>query len=274
MRRVIIKGTPPQSWLDKAQRVKQLLDSAPDADARKTIIDSHDHIWRDDQIRNWLLSKFNNKCWYTEAQESVSAYHVDHYRPKGRVSDLLGTESEGYWWLAFQWENYRICGQLINTKKSDVFPLSEGIRALANDIVSLQLETPTLIDPLTQQTRLISFEKEEESCIAVPAAGIDAEEVIRAQNTIEILGLNRLARLNTKRSIFWDACRREIENYKGTAGSAYAYRLIFQTISAQNLRKMISYEAEFSSVVEACIRKSAPESLQSEVFSADPIANS
>ena len=88
------------------------------------IIESNEELWRDDRIRNWLLSQFNNKCWYSEAQESVSSVHVDHYRPKGRFKQELGGETEeGYWWLAFDLSNYRICGQLLNVNKGDLFPI-------------------------------------------------------------------------------------------------------------------------------------------------------
>lgn len=176
MRRVFIHGTPPADWVADADAVSgRLLAATSDAE-RAQIIKEKEALWRDDRIRDWMLQQFANKCWYTEAYESVSSIHVDHYRPKGRVRDLADVEYEGYWWLAFDWRNYRICGQLINVKKSDVFPLIEGARAGVADEVSLRLEAPLLIDPLTDQARLISYEKEEDVCVAVPAAGINHVE--------------------------------------------------------------------------------------------------
>ena len=80
--------------------------------------------WRDDRVRKWLLEKFGEKCWYSEAADSVSPIHVDHYRPKSSVEDDASKEkSEGYWWLAFDWTNYRISGHVINSKKGNYFPL-------------------------------------------------------------------------------------------------------------------------------------------------------
>ena len=98
-----------------------------------TIIEDNKDLWKDDRVRDWLLKKFNNKCWYTEAQDSVSTLHVDHFRPKGRKKDDRTKKVEdSYWWLAFEWTNYRICGELVNVKKRDVFsPLrrdSSGLR--------------------------------------------------------------------------------------------------------------------------------------------------
>ena len=89
-----------------------------------------DYSIRGHRIRNWLLEQFHNKCWYTEAQDAVSSFHVDHFRPKTRALDLEGNACEGYWWLAFEWTNYRISGQLINVKKKDLFPIVEGPRTL------------------------------------------------------------------------------------------------------------------------------------------------
>lgn len=265
MRRIIIEGTPPADWIADAEELTIQLRGALDDTARADIIAANEKLWRDDRIRDWLLHQFNNKCWYTEAYDSVSSIHVDHYRPKGRVKDLEGNESGGYWWLAFQWQNYRICGQLINVKKSDIFPIIEGARANSDDPVSLELEAPLLIDPLKDEARLITYEKDEGACIAVPAAGIDESEEYRAIQTIEVIGLNRRTRLNQKRAEFWDECLLTIADYKGAAGSQ-ALQLVQKLSAAKKLKRMISYSAEFSSVSEACIRKNAPGALVASLF--------
>lgn len=265
MRRVIIQGTPPADWIADADAVTARLRAATSKAERDEIIKEQEDLWRDDRIRNWLLRQFANKCWYTEAYDSVSSIHVDHYRPKGRVKDLDGNECEGYWWLAFNWENYRICGQLINVKKLDVFPIIEGARANCQDPVSLELEAPLLIDPLTDQARLITYEKDEDGCMAIPASGIDETEEYRAEKTIEVLGLNRRDRLNRKRADFWDKCLLAIEEYKGADGP-YVLRQVIKASAKNKLKEMVGYSAEFSSVSEACIRKHAPGSLTASIF--------
>lgn len=272
MRRVIICGTPPQDWIDDAKAVTDQLRAATTKAQREDIIDKKQGLWRDDRIRNWLLNQFNNKCWYTEAYESVSSIHVDHYRPKGRVKDLDGNESDGYWWLAFNWKNYRICGQLINVKKSDAFPLTEGTQATCE--LLLRLEAPLIIDPREDETRLISYEKDEDACIAVPSADISNTEKFRAEKTIELLGLNRLARLNQKRAEFWDDCLMVIADYKGGSEDPQAIRLINQASAIKELKKKVAYEVEFSSVSEACIRKHAPMPLIASVFESAPAIRS
>jgi hypothetical protein len=258
-------GTPPQDWIDDAEAVTIRLRTAANESERAQIIKEKESLWRDDRIRNRLLRQFANKCWYTEAYDSVSSIHVDHYRPKGRIKDLEGNECDGYWWLAFEWKNYRICGQLINVKKLDIFPIISGVRANAVDPDSLCLEAPLLIDPRTDQARLISYEKDEDACIAIPAAGINDTEGYRAEKTIEVLGLNRRDRLNQKRATYWDHCLMAIADYQGARGP-YALQRVAQASALKRLKAMVTYAAEFSSVSEACIRKNAPDSLVASVF--------
>jgi hypothetical protein len=265
MRRVYINGSPPQDWIDDAQVVTNQLRAATSDTERQEIIKKNEPLWRDDRIRIWLLNQFKDKCWYTEARDSVSSIHVDHYRPKGRVSSLKGVEGEGYWWLAFDWKNYRICGQLINIKKSDLFPITGVTRASSDNPDSLYFEAPVIIDPLKDESRLVSYEKDEDACIAVPANGIIDSERHRAEKTIEVIGLNRLSRLNQKRATFWDDCLLAIAEYKGAEGPL-ALRLVCQAGALNQLKRKVTYDAEFSSVSEACIRKNAPEPLIAAVF--------
>lgn len=268
MRKVRIPpdSTPPDEWVKKAEAATKALREAKTDDERKAVIEKYEGLWRDNDVRDWLLALFHNKCWYTEAKESVSAIHVDHYRPKGRVSDLARNHRDGYWWLAFDWRNYRICGQLINTKKNDIFPLCEGQCATASDPNSLKLEAPLLIDPITDDARLISYEMDEESCRATPIAGIDTAEQHRADNTIEILGLNRLDRLNQNRADVWRKCADKIRDYVSASGDPQCLKQLRQAIAIADLKKMISYEEEFSSIAEACIRKTASEVIQAKVY--------
>jgi hypothetical protein len=266
VRRVLIKGSPPSDWVADAEAVAARLRAAQPHERAK-IIDKESGLWRDDRIRNWLLGQFANKCWYTEAKESVSAYHVDHYRPKGRVKDLHGNEAEGYWWLAFEWTNYRIGGQLINVKKLDVFPIIEGNRADPNAAASsLQLEAPLLIDPRKDEARLISYEIDEDACLATPSADSDDIERHRAEATIQILGLNIRDRLNSKRRDFWAKCMLLIADYESAASGPYALRVVLQSLAKEKLRDMVQYEEEFSSVAEACVRKNASPALIASVF--------
>lgn len=269
MRKVCVPNDqlPPADWLAEAEAAcAELADANTEAE-RDAIIEAKQKLWRDERIRDWLLGLFHNKCWYSEAQEAVSAYHVDHYRPKGRVTDVGRVHHEpGYWWLAFRWQNYRICGQLINVKKNDVFPLVSGHRATPDVAVSLRLEAPALLDPTTDDARLISFEMDEDGCRAVPSGGADEEDMDRVLTTIEVIGLNRLDRLNSKRADVWEECREKLASYDAAASEPLAMKRLQRALIVMDLKNRVAYETELSSVAEACIRKVGSEVVCAQVF--------
>ena len=129
----ISEFTPPNNWLKKAEKIKAKLNTLPDIEAKKKYIDQCAHVWA--ALKQDLLVLSNGKCWYCEAKEDRSDYHVDHFRPKKRVMLLDGTACDGYWWLAFDWTNYRIACSYCNSPhtgedgiargKSDSFPLRD-----------------------------------------------------------------------------------------------------------------------------------------------------
>jgi hypothetical protein len=95
-----------------------------------------------------------------------------------------------------------------------------------------------LIDPKTDQARLISYEKDEDACIAVGAAGIGEPDITRVNNTIEIMGMNLRPRLNEKRNEFWDKCMMKIGEYESARG-AQALRLVCQASAKVALKEMV-----------------------------------
>jgi len=268
MRRVNIIGSPPADWIAEAEVITQQLVDEESMEARKQIIEGNRTFWRDARLTDWLLSQFNNKCWYTEAATNVASFHVDHFRPKGEVKNLDKTKEAGYWWLAFNWKNYILAGQLINTKKSSYFPLVKGARAPENcPDCDLDLETRLLIDPRTNETRLVSFEAEDAFCMATSAGGITDDEMERVKHTIEIFGLNRLPPLNQARKQKWDSCIRNIKKFEGASVSnAQAIAEVVKDGVIDSLKDDVSYNSEYSSVAKACIRKNAPEDLVDAVF--------
>ncbi|MEW8309712.1 MAG: hypothetical protein G8D88_21520 [gamma proteobacterium symbiont of Ctena orbiculata] len=271
MRTVKIPDTPPADWIAEADEITKKLLAAQTAEERKQIISENEGLWRDPRIHQWLLDKFHNKCWYSEAFDSVSPDHVDHFRPKGRIKQALGAEPEdGYWWLAFDWKNYRISGHLLNTKKGDLFPICRGIRCQPGDEGSLELEENTLIDPISDDACLISFDIDEDGCRAVKTNGCSAEEEERVEKTIEILGLNIRDKLNQKRKLTWDKAAEYIAEFESAqkSTSVRALAAVQKKIARKHLQEMIGYNAEFSSVAHACIEKNAPETLRKLVFEA------
>jgi len=90
------------------------------------------------------------------------------------------------------------------------------------------------------------------------------------EKTVELLRFNGLAKLNQKRSEFWDGFLMAISDYKSGANEPQAIRLVRQASAINELKKKVAYEVEFSSVSEACIRKHAPTPLIASVFERPP----
>src|SRR5436190_9209784 len=58
-----------------------------------------------------------NKCWYCECRQDRSDLQVDHFRPKGRITGEPA--HPGYWWLAFEWRNFRLACTFCNCIRED-----------------------------------------------------------------------------------------------------------------------------------------------------------
>lgn len=95
-----LENNPPApEWMEKANKLTQQLIAEPDFQKKKQIIDDNAKVWG--EIKKHLLSLSHQKCWYSEAKEKYSYYHVEHFRPKKRAIDDKGQDKGGYWWLAF-----------------------------------------------------------------------------------------------------------------------------------------------------------------------------
>lgn len=97
------------------------------------------------KLKEHLLDVFHGKCGYCEARFTPTSFgDVEHYRPKGRVSEEPG--HRGYYWLAYEPTNYLPACQLCNEPaKRDHFPIA-GTRARSAED-PLDAENPLLINP-------------------------------------------------------------------------------------------------------------------------------
>lgn len=152
-------------------------------------------IWGDLAVPLKALS--NNKCWYSESKNPASDKNVDHFRPKNRVQEA--PDHEGYWWLAFNWQNYRFssqwCNQYRNDKvsktsggKRDHFPLRPGsFRArLEND--DHEQEEIELLDPIDPDDwKLLTFRPDGHP---TPAKSVGTPDHDRAATTIDVYHLH------------------------------------------------------------------------------------
>lgn len=249
-------GVPNTIWLQASATLLQQLIDAPNKAARDALIDDNDKVWK--QLRDWLLSLSYDKCWYSEARDVFSVLEVEHYRPKKCLkrqprSPIL----DGYWWLTFDWKNYRMCGKVGNAKKQDFFPLAATSPVAVYGGLGINNEIPLLLDPARAgDPELLSFN---EDGAAVAHEDADAFSKLRVDVTVSRLNLDH-GRLKKARLRIWNRCRELIDECRGlahqmqvAAGSADNEALM---LKKSELERMVRPDAEFSSVAKMCLMKS------------------
>jgi len=196
------------------------------------------------------------KCWYSEAREKVSHYHVDHFRPKKQCIDSNGSIKCGYWWLTYDWKNYRISGSVINTAKRDKFAVYRN-RA-ENPNTPIEDELIYLLDPLNRDdVALLTFNNNGEAMPLNPDE--DAWDHKRAKYTIDVLDLNN-SKLRRARKIKWKEISQAIETINACQRQYNEQPSVRLQTQLQELKKhtreMISPTSELSCSYRACLRAS------------------
>lgn len=255
MRHIPFNDPPPDpEWIATANKLLEDLKAAPNSEARKKIIDSNSKVWGN--LKEWLLTLSDQKCWFSEAKDCFSHWDVEHFRPKKSAKDLDGTEHDGYWWLAFDWRNFRICGNAGNRKKGTFFPLREGcVRVTAPDD-DLRFEDPLLLDPADDHDpTLLSFNVEGR---AIPSPHIHDEwEQLRVTSSVDRYNLDFPPLMN-KRKVVWQDCWQHIQGYLEELGKYHKDKnnVIARDKlreKAGDIRKMLKADQECSAVARACL---------------------
>ena len=105
-------------------------------------------------VKTALRTAQHDKCAYCEKDLREEAAHVDHFRPKGAVSENNTKVYPGYYWLAYRWENlYLSCLACNSSYKKDFFPLVEPINRLRSHDGQLSDEEPMFINPGEENPR-------------------------------------------------------------------------------------------------------------------------
>lgn len=245
---------PPQDWIDRADIVTQELVDEADSVLRNQIIDANQPLWN--ELKNHLSSLYNDKCWYTESINSGAHCHVDHFRPKKEVIDENGVKTEGYWWLAFDWMNYRFSGPAANVRKRSYFHVNAN-KAL-NYADNLNLEDILFLDP-------IKFRDPEE--LAFDNEGIvrpkETNKIIRnykrARYSIIRLNLNSPSLIDKRKDKYRNAVillmriNKKLDLQSIIFDQAREYEI---ETDMRQLWSMCSKNSEFSAAVKYCLKSS------------------
>jgi uncharacterized protein (TIGR02646 family) len=256
MRFINLNGRIPNKvWLAKAKRLSKLLDKAADQDARQKIIDDNQDVWK--ELLPWLRSITKGKCWFSESRGACQYWEVEHFRPKGAAKNLDGTKRpEGYWWLAFDWTNLRLCGGVTNRKKGCFFPLRPGSHVGTSNNRNINDEDNYLLDPTKEEDPLLlTFNSNGD---VNPTPGLTPWETERAEQSIKRFNLQAHEEFVEARRDVWLKCQREInlcQNFlkdEVDNPSATNRQRIRQQVN--RLREMGAFYEEFSAVANDCLR--------------------
>lgn len=152
------------------------------------------------RLKSWLSHLSHEKCWYCEAKSPRSPFDVDHFRPKlGVTVDGKALPGDfGYYWLAYEWWNFRLSCQRCNRPekvnrttrlgKWNEFPIESEHTRCAPTSIAVHQEAPRFLDPCVQSDcELLAYGIDGEVKPARPHGTWEHE---RARYTVEQLGLN------------------------------------------------------------------------------------
>ncbi|PPT91989.1 hypothetical protein XaraCFBP7407_20545 [Xanthomonas arboricola pv. arracaciae] len=245
-----------EAWQAKStQLVADLaaLQAAGKLDERNALIDANSAHWG--ALKDWLLALSGGKCWFSEVRDLYSHYDVEHFRPKKKAKALDGAERDGYWWLAFDYMNFRACGNVGNRKKGGWFPLQQGSLCSTFDARCEESEAVYLLDPIDDNdVSLIAFD-EEGKVIPMPDSSLWEQE--RVRETVSRLKLNEHVALAEARRSVWqrvDALISDFQSAKNkcSTGKNPAAKAKLQEVRAR-VREFTNPSAELSSVARWCV---------------------
>jgi hypothetical protein len=154
-------------------------------------------------LKSNFVEEFGAKCWYTEAPQIATDCDMDHFFPKGRVKNIDGyivtdgnnIKHPGYWWKAYDINNYRHSSVFSNRARAgggkvDCFPLlDESRRSWGGEIGDYEYRL--ILDPCNlNDVQLITFEIEPGRTHPVVDLEDDSDGYLRVVKSRELLNLD------------------------------------------------------------------------------------
>lgn len=250
----------PAGWEDKAKALNAMLSKAKDDTERALIFKKHP-IWQELFIPLQKLS--NGKCWYSEAKDVMSDRDVDHFRPKNEAKNLDGKNRDGYWWLAYDYENYRFSSMYSNQKRYDKFDKTKDVGGkssyfplfpdsyIASTKRRLVDEDIMLLDPIDEDDPcLLTFDDSGE---AIPNT-LSPKDIMRVNVSIRLYHLDHTP-LKEERQKVWDQCQRfinEIQVTNSLPDMSISDKARVKFLK-QEVKRMTNFDEELSAVAIACV---------------------
>lgn len=181
----IKRKSPPENNVLDSKKEKALKELERLADRREPKSNHFETLWSDKNVKEFLCQSQHGKCCYCERKRDPSRESdVEHFRPKSKVEG--SPRHQGYWWLAYEWENLLVACKTCNeTYKKSHFPLEDETERAYKKNHSVCKERPLLINPL-EENPVQFIEYDLSSPLMVRAVG----KCKRGKKTIELTGIN------------------------------------------------------------------------------------
>ena len=189
-----------------AKKHLDALKELPDHKSRVEYLNKHPY-WS--KFKELLKETYGELCWYSECKLSGQFGDIDHFRPKSKSVDCDKNVilPDGYWWLAYDYKNFRLSCQVCNEggAKVDYFPIKPGTLPAKPDE---DKDENLLIDPCVKaDTELIGYDDFGE---VFPLTS-DAWEKERVEKSAEIYKLHAFT---TDRKALKCRCKDDLEMFE------------------------------------------------------------
>lgn len=200
-------------------------------------------IYAGRQVRQALGELFHGKCAYCETPlPDLKFMDADQFRPRIRAMDLDGALTpDGYWWLAYDWDNLYATCKNCNRLKGSRFPIEPGATraAVGTRGAALRAERALLLDPCADDL---------EQHFVFSEDGRAASSTDRGRTTCDILGLNRTSLVTARCQVIETLARtldaalkkkkRDPRMLEELAGDALPYAAARRQYIAARLREL------------------------------------
>lgn len=275
-----LMGSISDAWSENAIAALESLKNTPIED-RSDLINKNYTIWS--ELKTAMAALSHQKCWYSEKRIAVSELEVDHFRPKSRVTGVTPTH-KGYWWLAFDWRNFRLAYSLINKRRTDsregdvqgkgcYFPLVDET-ARVSDVApaSVAGERPKLIDPcVASDILLLDYAVEDGKVVERYKAEEDVTRSERAKVSVELFHLNEGTLIRDRHELFVAisySVRRieQLESDRQASGALTDKQSVEFDNLINQIADRINASAPFSAFARACLRQNGDLGWNSELL--------
>lgn len=253
-----LENNPPdQAWITKADAITQELINELDSDKRNSIIDRNEKLWG--ELKDYLADLSFKKCWYTESVNAGAHCHVDHFRPKKEAIDEKKIDQGGYWWLAFEWLNYRYSGPAANVRKKSYFHVNANKANTYGD--SVEAEDILFLDPTEiNDPDYLAFDNE--GRVIPKSVDKTSRAYLRAEYSIRRLNLNFESLKEARRDLFRIASIKINRVDKLLSLQAKHFDQTRENTIKANMKelwKMACRNAVYSAAIKFCLKSSGKE---------------